>query len=104
MYAIIQDGGKQYKVAAGMLVELDKKCCEPGNTIEFTNVVYFHDKTEVKVGAPTVPGMRVKGIVEKHGLGPKITILFYRRTKDSRRKVGFRAQHTYVRIAEIVKE
>lgn len=104
MYAIIQDSGKQYKVALGSIIELEKKECDPGKIVEFPNVVYYHNKDEVKVGMPTLPNMKVKGVVERHKKGEKITIFKYRRRKDSRRKRGHRQWYTRVRISEIIKE
>jgi large subunit ribosomal protein L21 len=103
MYAIIQDGGKQYKVAPGAIVDIEKRDCKPGTAVEFPHVIYFHEKSEVKIGTPTLLNMKVKGVVQEHIHGPKITIIKYRRTKDSRCKRGHRQWYTRVRIAEIVK-
>ena len=64
MYAIIQDGGKQYKVIPGQTVEVDRKDCAPGTPVEFTNVIYFKDKEESIFGTPFISNIKVKGVVE----------------------------------------
>lgn len=104
MYAIIVDGGKQYKVSPGMLIDLENKDYVLGNHIEFSQVVYYHSKKEVQIGTPLISNIKVKGIIENYTKGPKITVIKYRRSKDSRRKQGHRQSYTQVRIAEIVKE
>lgn len=102
MYAIIKDGGKQYQVAPGSIVQIEQRVCDPGTNLEFSEVVYYHNKNVVKIGEPTVPNMKVKGVVEKHLKGDKLFIFHYRRRKDSRKKNGHRQMYTRVRILEIV--
>ncbi len=104
MYAIIQDGGKQYKVMPGKSVELEKKELDTGTPVEFTQVLYVHKDDEILVGNPIVPGMKVKGIVEQHHLGDKIIIYKFKKNGNSHTKKGHRQIHTRVRICQIVKE
>ena len=104
MYAIIQDGGKQYKVAPGQCVHLEKKLAAPGSKIELTDVVYYQGKQGSEIGTPLVSQVKVKGIVEKHVKGDKIIVFKFRRRKDSRQKRGHRQQYTRIRIQQIIKE
>ena len=104
MYAIIKDGGKQYKVFPGKAIELEKKDLAPGEKVEFTDVVFYQNKDQVEVGAPFVAKVKVQGVVEKHEKGKKITIIKYRRREDSRSKKGHRQNYVKVRIQKIVKE
>ena len=104
MYAIIKDGGKQYKVSPGQCVHLEKKDAAPGTPIELTEVIYYQNKQGSEVGTPLLNQVKVKGVVEKHVKGDKIIVFKFRRRKDSRRKRGHRQQYTRVRIQQIVKE
>lgn len=104
IYAIIQDGGKQYKVSPGSVVELEKKDCAAGSSIEFKDIIYYHDQNEIKIGTPKIEKMTVKGVVEGLFKGPKIRMFKFRRRKDSRWRKGHRQQYSKVRIVEIVKE
>lgn len=107
MYAIIQDGekqGKQYQVAPGKAIEIERKECAPGSPIEFSQVLFYKDKENTEVGTPFVEKVKVKGVVEEHVKGDKITVFKFKRRKDHRRKQGHRQVYTRVRIQQIVKE
>lgn len=100
MYAIIQDGGHQYKVEAGQTCRVQLKEVEAGNALTFEKVA-FVGGDQVKVGSPYIPGATVKATVVRHVKGPKLIIGFYRRRKNSRRRVGHRQQYTEVKIDSI---
>ncbi|MDH4943625.1 50S ribosomal protein L21 [Sulfurimonas sp. C5] len=100
MYAIIKNGGKQYKVQEGDVLELDKMSLEPEATIEIKEVLAVN-AGELKVGAPYVDGAVVTAEVISEGRDKKVVIFKKRRRKDSKVKRGFRRDHTRVRITKI---
>ena len=102
LYAVIEDGGKQYRVEAGMVVDLEKKPLEVGATVEFDRVLLTSDGQSVRIGRPVVDGAKVVGEVTEQGRGKKIVVFTYRRRKNYRRKKGHRQAFTRVRIKEIV--
>lgn len=104
MYAIIADCGKNYMVSPGQVVEMEKKEIKAGETIDFEQVVYLKSDDGVFVGAPTVSGVKVKGVVEGDFKGQKIDVMKFKRRKNYRKKQGHRQTFTKVRIKEIVKE
>lgn len=104
MYAIIQDGGKQYKVMPGKSVELEKKEINPGQPVEFTEVLFYNDDNEVFVGTPHVTGVKVQGVVEKQHRGDKLIVYKFIKSGDSHRKLGHRQEYTRVRICKISKQ
>jgi large subunit ribosomal protein L21 len=101
MYAIIQDGGKQYKVAEGETLLLDLKDIDPGSSIDFNEVLMYSSEDDIRVGTPTVPGVKVTGIVEREEKGDKLTIVKFRRRKSSKTKMGHRQKYTRVKIQKI---
>lgn len=103
MYAIIADGGKNYKVSPGQVVELEKKDIASGKEIDFSDVLYYKSDNEILVGTPKVDGVKVTGIVEGDMKAPKVTILKSKRRKNYRKKQGHRQVYTKVRIKDIVK-
>ncbi|MEN4053450.1 MULTISPECIES: 50S ribosomal protein L21 [Sulfurimonas] len=100
MYAIIKNGGKQYKVQEGDVLSLDKMSLEPEATIEIKEVLAVN-AGELKVGAPYVDGAVVTAEVISEGRDKKVVIFKKRRRKDSKVKRGFRRDHTRVRITKI---
>ncbi len=100
MYAIIKNGGKQYKVQEGDYLNLDKMTAEPKSTVEVTEVLAINDG-ELKVGAPFIDGAKVTLEVINSGKDKKVTIFKKRRRKDSKLKRGFRRQYTRVKVAKI---
>ena len=99
MFAIIQSGGKQYRVAEGDVLRLESLKAEPGDTVELPVMMLGGD--EVKVGAPLVDGANVKAEVVSHGRGKKIYIYKFKAKANYRRKNGHRQPYTEVRISEI---
>jgi large subunit ribosomal protein L21 len=100
MYAIIKNGGKQYKVQEGDVLSLDKMSLEPEATIEIKEVLAVN-AGELKVGTPFVEGAVVTAEVISEGRDKKVVIFKKRRRKDSKVKRGFRRDHTRVRITKI---
>ena len=103
MFAVIKTGGKQYRVAADDLVEVDKIAGEAGAVVSFAEVLAVGGD-ETLLGAPTVAGATVRGEVVEQGRKPKVIAFKKRRRKNSRRKRGHRQEFTLVRITEIVTE
>lgn len=103
MYAVIVSGGKQYPVAPGELVRLERLAAAQGETVEFDRVALVAgDDGKVVVGQPWVEGARVRGEVATQGRGPKIRVIKFRRRKNYRRRQGHRQAYTEVRISEIL--
>lgn len=100
MYAIIKNGGKQYKVQEGDYVNLDKLDAQPKEKIEVTEVLAVKGD-ELKVGAPYVDGAKVELEVITDGKDAKVISYKKRRRKDSKVKRGFRRQYTRVKVLSI---
>ena len=102
MYAVVETGGKQYKVSVGETVDVEKLPFEVGETIELDRVLLVADGDEVYVGTPTVEGAKVLATVTEHFKGPKFIIFKYRPRKRYRRKKGHRQVYTRLTISEII--
>jgi len=100
MYAIIQTGGKQYKVAAGDEILVEKLSAEPGEQVEF-DVLLVVDEAATLVGKPVLKGMSAKAKVIEHGKGDKVIVFKYKPKKDYRKKQGHRQPYTKVQIISI---
>ena len=100
MYAVIETGGKQYRVQKGDLVRVEKLTAARGDKITFP-VLLVADGTNVKVGKPTVASAAVVATVQGNEKGKKLIVFKYRRRKGYRRKNGHRQEYTAVRIDEI---
>jgi large subunit ribosomal protein L21 len=103
MFAVIKTGGKQYRVAAEDVLKVDKIKGEPGEIVEFGEVLVVGGAA-VALGAPTVAGAMVAAQVLDQARGPKIIAFKKRRRKNSRRKIGHRQEFTLVRITEILTD
>jgi len=101
MYAIIETGGKQYKVAEGDVLFIEKLDVEPESTVEFDQVVAVGKDDGIVVGSPVVAGAKVTAKAVKNGKGKKIMVFTYRPKKDSKRKMGHRQPYTKVEIQSI---
>lgn len=101
MYAIIKDSGKQFKVVEGQQLEIDYRDVEPGQKIEFESVLAVSNDDGLQFGAPTVAGAKVTAEVVEATQGPKLTVVKFRRRKNSKRKTGHRQKFTRVRIDKI---
>ena len=102
MYAVIQTGGKQYKVAKDETLTIEKLVAEAGATVEFTEVLAVGEGAGAKFGTPRVAGAKVIATVVKHDRGDKILVFKKRRRQNSRRKNGHRQDLTVVKITDIV--
>ena len=103
MHAVIQSGGKQYRVAAGdkLRVELLDDEAKAGGKVTFEDVLLLSDGQTIKVGQPFVKGAKVTAEVVGNGRADKVTIIKLRRRKNYRRKAGHRQHFTELKITDI---
>ena len=101
MYTIIETGGKQYKVAEGDTLFIEKLPVEAGEAVTFDKVLAVIDGDNVTVGTPVVEGAKVDASVVKNGKGKKIIVFKYKPKKGYRRKQGHRQPYTKVTIGKI---
>jgi large subunit ribosomal protein L21 len=101
MFAVIKAGGKQYRVAAEDIIRIDRVKSEPGQIVEFGEVLVLGGDTP-QLGSPTVSGATVAGEVLQHTRGDKVIAFKKRRRKNSRRKRGSRHEFSVIRITEIL--
>ena len=100
MYAVISDGSRQYRVSQGHVIQVDYREAEPGSTVEFGTVLLVSDGDDLKIGRPTVEGIKVVGEVVDHP-SIKTRIQKFRRRKNYKRLRGHRQWYTRVRIQSI---
>ena len=103
MFAVIKAGGKQYRVAAEDVIRIDRVSGNPGEVVEFGEVLAVGGDTP-SIGTPTVSGATVAGEVLAHERGAKVIAFKKRRRKNSRRKRGYRDEITVLRITEILAD
>ncbi len=103
MFAVFKTGGKQYRVAAEDVLKVDKVKGEPGEIVEFGEVLVVGGDS-VTLGAPTIAGATVAAEVLEQGRGGKVIAFKKRRRKNSRRKIGHRQEFTLLRITEILTD
>ncbi len=101
MYAVIATGGKQYKVAEGDVIRVEKLAIEAGDQVSFDKVLLVSEGDNVNIGAPYVEGGVVKGEVQANGRGKKVEIVKFRRRKHHRKQMGHRQSYTEVKITGI---
>jgi large subunit ribosomal protein L21 len=101
MYAVIETGGKQYRVSPGEKVEIEKLTHPVGNRVEFERVLMIRTDQGVVVGHPVVEKAKVVGEVLAHDRGDKVTVFKKKRRKNYRRTRGHRQWFTQVKIVEI---
>lgn len=101
MYAIIETGGKQYRVQEGDSLFIEKLDVNAGDSIEFNTVLAVSKDGSLSFGSPVVEGAVVKASVVENGKGPKVVIFKYKRKKDYRKKQGHRQPYTKVKIESI---
>jgi large subunit ribosomal protein L21 len=100
-YAVIESGGKQYRVSSGDVVALEKLPEAAGETVKLDKVLLIRDKDRTTVGTPTIPGASVSGEVVAHGKDRKVIVFKKKRRKNYRRTRGHRQAHTQIRITGI---
>src|SRR5687768_10315980 len=98
MYAVIESGGKQYRVQPGDTVVLEKLPGSPGDAIEFDKVLLVSSDDSVAIGRPVVDGARVSGKILEQGRGEKLTVYKFKRRKNQRKRNGHRQAYTAVAI------
>lgn len=102
MYAIIEDGGKQYKVSEGDTLDLEKKQVKKGDSVTLDHVIFVSTGEEIKIGNPLVAGASVKAEVMGDIKGKKEFIRHFRSRKNSTKRFGHRQKYCRVKINEIV--
>lgn len=101
MYAVIESGGKQYRVAVGDKLRLEKLDVTEGSEVSLGHVLMVGEGSDTKVGTPHVAGAVVKGVVTAQGRGDKVIIFKMRRRKHFRKRQGHRQYFTEVKVTEI---
>lgn len=101
MFAIIESGGKQYRVQPEDIIEVEKLDVTPGDSIDIAHVLAISEDDELKIGAPYVENATVKAEVVEHGKGDKIIVFKYKPKKKYRRKQGHRQPFTKLKITSI---
>jgi len=102
-YAIVESGGKQYRVVEGRTIEVDRLAVEQGKKFDFERVLFMADGDDIMVGTPTIAGIEVKVTVADHVKGPKIDRFKYRPKKRIRVRGGHRQQYTLLMVDFIGK-
>ena len=101
MYAVIETGGKQYRVQEGDTIVVEKLDVAVGEKVTFERVLMISDGDTVKVGTPVVESSNVYGTVVEHGKGEKVVIFKYKAKKDYRKKQGHRQPYTMIKIEKV---
>jgi|SRR5208283_862751 len=102
MYAVINSGGKQYKVSPGDVVRVERLEAKKGDTVEIKDVYMIADGDKVSVGKPLLTSAKVTAEVVEEGRGVKLLIFKHRRRKGYRRTTGHRQNYTAIKVKEIL--
>jgi large subunit ribosomal protein L21 len=100
MYAVIQTGGKQYKVQVGDVLYVEKLSVEADDVVKFDTVLAFEDENGIQVGTPALD-IPVEAKVLKNGKGKKVTVFTYKPKKNEKRKLGHSQPYTKIEITSI---
>jgi len=101
-YAVIQTGGKQYKVKAGEILKIEKlEESKPSSKIEFKEILAYGDNKSIEVGSPVIGGAKVEADLVKNGKNKTVLIFKKRRRKNSRKKNGHRQEFSLIKISKI---
>ncbi len=104
-YAVIQTGGKQYKVKAGEILKVEKLHeLKPSSTVNFDEVLAYGDDSKIEIGTPLISGAKVEANLIKNSKNRTVLIFKKRRRKNSRRKNGHRQQYALIRINKSVSK
>jgi large subunit ribosomal protein L21 len=101
MYAVIKTGGKQYRVAKGDKLKVEKLPVEAGSSVDIDDVLMIGDGDNVTIGAPLVDGGKVTATVVSHGRHDKIEIVKFKRRKHHQKRTGHRQDYTEIEITNI---
>ena len=102
MYAVIRSGGKQYRVAPGQTIRLEKVAGEVGSKVELGDVLLVENEGNIQVGSPVVANAKIQATVIEHDRARKILVFKKKRKKQYRRTQGHRQDYTAVRIDSII--
>jgi large subunit ribosomal protein L21 len=102
MYAVIETGGKQYRVQEGDIVRVEKLDVQEGEKVDLSKVLLISNEDGIVVGKPYIDGAKVEATVIEHGKDRKIVIFKYKPKKDYRKKQGHRQPYTKIKIEKIV--
>ncbi len=103
-FAIIETGGKQYKVSASKILEIEKIDAEVGKTVQFKNVLLLNDSKSTEIGNPNIKGALVEAKLLKNVKDRTVLVFHKRRRKNSRKKNGHRQQHSKIQITKILSK
>ena len=103
-FAIIQTGGKQYKVSASKIIEVEKLQAEKGKTIQFKDVLLLNDDKKTEIGNPNINGAVVEAKLLENVKDRTVLVFHKRRRKNSRKKNGHRQQHSKIQITKILSK
>ncbi|MDD2207001.1 MAG: 50S ribosomal protein L21 [Aminobacterium sp.] len=101
MYAIVETGGKQYRVEPGDVVRVETLHIDEGESVVFDKILMVSNDSDVQVGTPYVDGAAVNATVVRHGRAPKILVFKYKSKKNYRRMRGHRQNFTEIKIDSI---
>lgn len=101
MYALIQTGGKQYRVAEGQTLKVELLAAEEGSSVDIDKVLMVADGEDIKVGSPYVEGGKVSATIKSHGRGKKVKIIKFKRRKHHMKRQGHRQWYTELEITGI---
>ena len=101
MYAIIETGAKQYRVQEGDVIDVELLEADASGKIQFKNVLFINNKTDMKIGSPYLPNSFVTAELLQEVRGPKVIAFKYKQRKGVRRKVGHRQDYVRVKITGI---
>jgi large subunit ribosomal protein L21 len=102
MYAVIETGGKQYRVAAGETIQIERLPGDVGAEVEFDKVLAVSKAPDQMLAGPEVAGAKVKGTITEHCRGDKVIVFKFKRKKQYKRTIGHRQNYTRVKVSEIL--
>jgi large subunit ribosomal protein L21 len=102
MYAVIETGGKQYRVTPGQTIEVDTLAGDIGSAVEFDRVLAISDDSNQMVLGDVLKTARVRGTIAAHGRGKKVLVFKFKRKKQYKRTIGHRQNYTRVEVQEIL--
>lgn len=103
MYAILETGGKQYRVSEGQVIKVEKLDVKEGSKVTFDNVLVYSNDGKIEIGTPYVKGVKVEATVLENGKNDKVIVYKYKSKKASQCKNGHRQPFTAVKVEKIVK-
>ncbi|HEX5228885.1 MAG TPA: 50S ribosomal protein L21 [Bryobacteraceae bacterium] len=102
MYAVVEVGGKQFRVAPGDVIKVDTLAGDVGSEVEFASVKAIVNDSDALTVGDALSSARVKGTITEHGRGDKVIVFKFKRKKQYKRTIGHRQNYTAVRVSEIL--